>query len=115
MTRYVASRDGRRVVYRVSAAGSDWTEWRIRDLESGRDLFELGSVAIADASRKRLRSTSRCVSVRGKMERCAEAACSAEDERGARNCEPRCTEFHVCVILLSTSRLPAPGWDTQPD
>ena len=35
---YVASPDGQRLAYGVSVAGSDWTEWRIRDLTSGRDL-----------------------------------------------------------------------------
>ena len=35
---YVVSRDGSRLAYGVSASGSDWTEWRIRDLESGQDL-----------------------------------------------------------------------------
>jgi prolyl oligopeptidase len=35
---YVASQDGRLLAYGVSAAGSDWTEWRIRDLASGHDL-----------------------------------------------------------------------------
>jgi prolyl oligopeptidase len=35
---YVASRDGRRVAYGVSVAGSDWTEWHVRDLASGQDL-----------------------------------------------------------------------------
>jgi prolyl oligopeptidase len=35
---YVASPDGQRLAYGVSIAGSDWTEWRIRDLASGRDL-----------------------------------------------------------------------------
>ena len=35
---YVPSRDGMRIAYGVSVAGSDWTEWRIRDLASGQDL-----------------------------------------------------------------------------
>jgi prolyl oligopeptidase len=35
---YVASRDARRLAYAVSNAGSDWREWRIRDLDSGGDL-----------------------------------------------------------------------------
>ena len=35
---YVASRDGKLLAYGVSVAGSDWTEWRIRDLASGKDL-----------------------------------------------------------------------------
>ena len=35
---YVVSPDGRRLAYGVSDAGSDWTEWHIRDLQSGEDL-----------------------------------------------------------------------------
>ena len=35
---YVASRDGARLAYGVSSGGSDWTDWHIRDLASGRDL-----------------------------------------------------------------------------
>ena len=35
---YVASRNGALVAYGVSSSGSDWTEWRIRDLASGQDL-----------------------------------------------------------------------------
>ncbi|HXY97367.1 MAG TPA: hypothetical protein VEH00_10375, partial [Steroidobacteraceae bacterium] len=38
VTGYVASRDGRLLAYGVSAGGSDWTEWRIRDLATGQDL-----------------------------------------------------------------------------
>ena len=38
---YVASRDGRLIAYGVSAGGSDWTEWRIRDVATGRDLPEV--------------------------------------------------------------------------
>jgi len=32
------SDDGARVAYSVSAAGSDWLEWRVRDVASGADL-----------------------------------------------------------------------------
>jgi prolyl oligopeptidase len=32
------TRDGRRVAYGLSAAGSDWQEWRVRDVDSGADL-----------------------------------------------------------------------------
>ncbi len=32
------SRDGKRLAYGVSSAGSDWTEIRVRDIDSGRDL-----------------------------------------------------------------------------
>lgn len=35
---YVASHDGRRLAYGVSVSGSDWTDWHVRDLASGRDL-----------------------------------------------------------------------------
>jgi prolyl oligopeptidase len=35
---YVPSHDGQKLAYGVSDAGSDWTEWRIRDLATGNDL-----------------------------------------------------------------------------
>jgi prolyl oligopeptidase len=35
---YVASPDGATLAYGVSHGGSDWTEWRFRDLASGSDL-----------------------------------------------------------------------------
>src|SRR5690554_2290389 len=35
---YAASEDGRWLAYGLSAAGSDWMEWRVREVESGRDL-----------------------------------------------------------------------------
>jgi prolyl oligopeptidase len=38
---YVASRDGKLLAYGVSQGGSDWTDWRIRDVATGRDLPEL--------------------------------------------------------------------------
>ncbi|MDE2138179.1 MAG: S9 family peptidase [Gammaproteobacteria bacterium] len=38
---YVASRDGGLIAYGVSAGGSDWTEWRIREVATGRDLPEV--------------------------------------------------------------------------
>ena len=41
VTGYVASRDGRLIAYGVSVGGSDWTEWRIRDLVTGQDLPDL--------------------------------------------------------------------------
>jgi prolyl oligopeptidase len=34
------SHDGRRVAYALSQAGSDWKEWRIRDVASGEDLSD---------------------------------------------------------------------------
>jgi prolyl oligopeptidase len=38
VTDYVPSRDGRLLAYGVSVGGSDWTEWRIRDLATHADL-----------------------------------------------------------------------------
>ena len=35
---HVASRDADLLAYAVSSSGSDWTEWRIRDLATGEDL-----------------------------------------------------------------------------
>jgi len=35
-----ASRDGRLLAYGLSRSGSDWTEWRVRDVESGNDLAD---------------------------------------------------------------------------
>jgi prolyl oligopeptidase len=35
---YVASREGSLLAYGVSTAGSDWTEWHVRDLVTGQDL-----------------------------------------------------------------------------
>jgi prolyl oligopeptidase len=34
---YVPSRDGLRIAYGVSQGGSDWTDWHIRDLATGKD------------------------------------------------------------------------------
>ena len=38
VTGYAPARDGRHLAYGVSEAGSDWVEWRVRDLDAGRDL-----------------------------------------------------------------------------
>jgi prolyl oligopeptidase len=38
VTDYVPSRDGRLLAYGVSVGGSDWTEWRVRDLTTHADL-----------------------------------------------------------------------------
>ena len=38
VTAYVPSRDGRLLAYGVSLGGSDWTDWRIRDLTTQTDL-----------------------------------------------------------------------------
>jgi prolyl oligopeptidase len=35
---YVPSHSGRLLAYGVSVSGSDWTEWHIRDLDTGHDL-----------------------------------------------------------------------------
>ncbi len=35
---YVASEDGRLLAYGVSVSGSDWTDWHLRNLATGRDL-----------------------------------------------------------------------------
>jgi prolyl oligopeptidase len=38
---FEASDDGRRVAYATSASGSDWMEWKVREVETGRDLQDL--------------------------------------------------------------------------
>jgi prolyl oligopeptidase len=38
---YVASHDGRLLAYGVSVSGSDWTDWHVRDLSSGKDLADV--------------------------------------------------------------------------
>ena len=38
---YVASRDGRLLAYGVSVSGSDWTEWHVHDLATGKDLPDI--------------------------------------------------------------------------
>ena len=35
---FVPSHDGRLLAYGISVSGSDWTDWHVRDLESGKDL-----------------------------------------------------------------------------
>ena len=35
---WVPSEDGRYLAYGLAAGGSDWNEWRIREIETGRDL-----------------------------------------------------------------------------
>ncbi|HZB95155.1 MAG TPA: prolyl oligopeptidase family serine peptidase, partial [Herpetosiphonaceae bacterium] len=37
---FEASDDGRLLAYALSAAGSDWQEWHVRDVESGHDLID---------------------------------------------------------------------------
>ena len=34
------SRDGKLLAYSLSASGSDWQEWKVRDVESGKDLSD---------------------------------------------------------------------------
>jgi prolyl oligopeptidase len=38
LTGYSVSDDGRLLAYGLSASGSDWQEWRVREVEAGRDL-----------------------------------------------------------------------------
>jgi prolyl oligopeptidase len=38
LTERAASKDGRRLAYALAAAGSDWHEWRVRDVATGKDL-----------------------------------------------------------------------------
>lgn len=38
---YAISQDGNRMAYGLSASGSDWTEWRVRDVGTGEDLPDL--------------------------------------------------------------------------
>jgi prolyl oligopeptidase len=38
LTGLTVTRDGRRVAYGLSVSGSDWQEWRVRDVETGEDL-----------------------------------------------------------------------------
>ncbi|RUL89101.1 prolyl oligopeptidase family serine peptidase [Tautonia sociabilis] len=35
------TKDGRRIAYAVSDAGSDWMTWKVRDVETGRDLDDV--------------------------------------------------------------------------
>lgn len=38
---YAISEDGKLLAYGLSASGSDWTEWRVREVESGQDREDL--------------------------------------------------------------------------
>ena len=38
---YSVSDDGKLLCYGVAAAGSDWNEWKLRDVESGKDLSDV--------------------------------------------------------------------------
>ena len=37
---YAISEDGRHMAYGLAAAGSDWNEWRVRDVDTGEDLAD---------------------------------------------------------------------------
>ena len=37
---YAISEDGKRMAYGLSVAGSDWTEWHVRDVDTGEDLAD---------------------------------------------------------------------------
>jgi len=41
VTGYVANTQGTVLAYGVSPSGSDWTEWRLRDLTTGKDLADV--------------------------------------------------------------------------
>jgi prolyl oligopeptidase len=38
---YVASHDGKLIAYGVSVSGSDWTDWHVRDLATGKDMADV--------------------------------------------------------------------------
>ena len=38
---YYPSRDGKRLAYALAAAGSDWNDWRVRDVDTGKDLDDV--------------------------------------------------------------------------
>jgi prolyl oligopeptidase len=35
------SRDGKRLAYGIAAAGSDWNEWKVREVETGKDISDV--------------------------------------------------------------------------
>ena len=41
LTGFAASADGRLLAYGLSTAGSDWQEWRVREVDTGRDREDL--------------------------------------------------------------------------
>jgi prolyl oligopeptidase len=41
LTGLSVSRDGKRLGYALAQAGSDWSEWRVRDIATGKDLPDL--------------------------------------------------------------------------
>ena len=40
LTGTAVSRDGKYLAYGVASGGSDWQEWRVRDLATGKDLAD---------------------------------------------------------------------------
>ncbi|MEP7343500.1 MAG: prolyl oligopeptidase family serine peptidase [Acidobacteriota bacterium] len=40
LSAYAVSDDGKYLAYGLSASGSDWTEWKVREIETGRDLAD---------------------------------------------------------------------------
>jgi prolyl oligopeptidase len=40
LTGFSVSEDGKLLAYGLSSAGSDWQEWKVRDVETGRDLSD---------------------------------------------------------------------------
>jgi prolyl oligopeptidase len=51
LTSYAVSDDGKLLAYGLSSAGSDWQEWRVREVDSGRDLDDhLEWVKFSEAS-----------------------------------------------------------------
>lgn len=51
MTGYEVSEDGRLLAYGLSASGSDWQEWHVREVDTGRDLDDrLAWAKFTDAS-----------------------------------------------------------------
>lgn len=41
LTGLAVTEDGKRMAYGISASGSDWQEWKVRDVETGNDLSEM--------------------------------------------------------------------------
>ncbi len=41
LSRYTISQDGRYIAYASSDGGTDWVSWRVRDVQSGKDLTEV--------------------------------------------------------------------------
>ncbi|MEN8865954.1 MAG: S9 family peptidase, partial [Akkermansiaceae bacterium] len=40
LSSYEVSPDGRHLAYSISASGSDWVEWKVREISSGKDLSD---------------------------------------------------------------------------